>query len=269
MDQAFALSMTNSAVFSDGLGERRRLADPAGKEAVDVWYVNDELAAAPSFESSLRTRVTHLAGFRHPCFSHVRSVDRVSNGTLLAVTSDAAVGTRLSELLQGAEQRHMPFDIHTSLWVTRQLLSAVATLHEQDREIAHGALAPERLVITPRGRLVILDHVTGSALEQLRYSHQRYWKDLRVALPRSAGLPRFDHRVDVTQIGVVALSLMLGRLLKEYRVPGKVERAGRIGAGDLNQGRPRAAVAGSARMAVASAPTRVAFRVCVGGRSGR
>jgi serine/threonine protein kinase len=223
MDKSFApLSTTTPVVFSDGLGELRRVTDPAGKEAVDVWYVNDELAAVPSFESALRNRVSRLAGFRHPYFSHVRRVDRLNNGTLLAVTSDATPGIRLSELLQGAEQRHMPFDIHTALCVTRQLIPAVATLHEQGREISHGALAPERLVISQRGRLIVLDHVMGSALEQLRYSHQRYWKDLRVALPRSAGLPQFDHRVDVTQIGVVALSLMLGRLLKEYEYPGRL-----------------------------------------------
>jgi hypothetical protein len=223
MDQAIAPLPTSAAVvFSDGLGERRRVSDPTGKEAVDVWCVNEELAAVPSFESALRDRVSELADFRHPGFSHVRGVDRLINGTLLAVLSDAVPGTRLSDLLVGAEQRHLPFDIGTALCVTQQLVSAVAMLHEHAGEIVHGALAPERLVITPRGRLVVVDHAMGSALEQLRYSHQRYWKDLRVALPRSVGLPQFDRRVDVTQIGVVALSLMLGRLLKEDEYPTKL-----------------------------------------------
>ena len=210
-----------TVVFCDGLGERRRETDLTGKEAVDIWCVNDELAAVPAFESALRDRVSHLAGFRHSYFSHVRGVDRVNNG-LLAVMSDAVPGTRLSDLLLGAEQHDLPFDIRSALCVIRQLVPAVATLHEHGRDIAHGALAPERLVITPRGRLVVVDHAMGSAFEHLRYSHQRYWKDLRVALPRSAGLPQFDHRVDVTQIGVVALSLMLGRLLKDDEYPGRL-----------------------------------------------
>ena len=49
-----------------------------------------------------------------------------------------------------------------------------------------------------------------------------YWKDLRVALPRSASLPIFDHRVDVLQAGVVALSLILGRGLHDDDYPTKV-----------------------------------------------
>jgi hypothetical protein len=41
-------------------------------------------------------------------------------------------------------------------------------------------------------------------------------------VPRSAGLPRFDPRVDVTQIGLVALSLILGRGLTDDEYPTKV-----------------------------------------------
>ena len=104
----------------------------------------------------------------------------------------------------------------------RQLVPAIVALHAHDHEIAHGALAPERIVITPRAQLTIVDHAVGGALEHLRFSHQRYFKDLRVALPRSAGLPHFDHRVDVMQIGVVALSLILGRLLHDDEYPAKL-----------------------------------------------
>ncbi|MGE3707378.1 MAG: PEGA domain-containing protein, partial [Vicinamibacterales bacterium] len=65
-------------------------------------------------------------------------------------------------------------------------------------------------------------YVLGAALEQLHYSQDRYWQDLRVALPHSAGLPRADQRGDVTQIGVIALSLVLGRLLRDDEYPSKV-----------------------------------------------
>jgi hypothetical protein len=58
--------------------------------------------------------------------------------------------------------------------------------------------------------------------EQLRYSRERYWTELRVPLPRTAGLSRFDQRADVTQIGVVALSLILGRLLHDDEYPSRV-----------------------------------------------
>ena len=61
----------------------------------------------------------------------------------------------------------------------------------------------------------MVEYVLGAALEQLRFSRDRYWRELRIPLPSSPGLPRFDHRADVTQIGVVALSLVLGRMLRD------------------------------------------------------
>ena len=50
-----------------------------------------------------------------------------------------------------------------------------------------------------------------------------YWKELHVALPPSVGLARFDDRVDITQLGVVALVLILGRPLHEDEYPGAIE----------------------------------------------
>jgi len=38
---------------------------------------------------------------------------------------------------------------------------------------------------------------------------------LRVAVPSGAGIPRLTHRVDVMQLGMVALALVLGRPLGE------------------------------------------------------
>jgi len=224
MDPAIArVAAPTPVAFRDGLGERRRITDPTGKDLIDVLCLSSELTSVPSFEFTLRERVSRLASFRHPYFAYVRGVDRMSQGdSTLAVMSDATPGERLSEILAGAEDHHVPLDIGAALCLIRQLLPAIATLHEHERDAAHGALAPERLVITPRARLVVVDYAMGGALEQLRYSHQRYWKDLRIALPRSAGLPRFDHRVDVTQVGVVALSLILGRLLREDEYPSRV-----------------------------------------------
>jgi hypothetical protein len=223
MDPVLArpLAPSPTIVFRDGLGERRRVTDPTGKESVDLWYVGGELSGA-ALEASLRERVNRLAGFQHSSVAHVHSVDRVNAGATLAIISESAFGVRLSDLLAAAEQHHIALDISTALCVIRQYLPAIAALYEHDGEIAHGALAPERLVISPRAELTVVDHAMGASIAQLRYSHQRYWKDLRVALPRSASLPIFDHRVDVFQSGIVALSLILGRGLHDDEYPMKV-----------------------------------------------
>jgi hypothetical protein len=116
----------------------------------------------------------------------------------------------------------MTLDISASVRLIRQLVAAVAMLHENARDVAHGAIGPERIIVTPNARIVIVEYVLGAALEQLHFSQERYWKELRIALPPSTGLPRFDHRADVTQIGLVALSMILGRLLHEDEYPSRV-----------------------------------------------
>src|SRR5204863_7801602 len=77
------------------------------------------------------------------------------------------------------------------------------------------------LIVTPDGRLIIAEYVAGAALEQLRYSRERYWIELGIPLPRTAGLSRFDQRADMTQIGVVTLALLLGRSLREDEYPSR------------------------------------------------
>jgi len=57
----------------------------------------------------------------------------------------------------------------------------------------------------------------GDHAHLLRMSHDQFWKELRVACPRSATAAPLDLRADITQIGVVALSLVLGRALRDVR----------------------------------------------------
>ena len=222
MNQTAASFQPSSVVvFRDGLGERRRVTDSTGRESLDLLCLNGEMVAVAAFEAAVRERADSLADFRHPSFCDLRGVERLSGGTV-AVVADAVPGSRIADLLSAAVEHHLTLDINGALCLIRQLVPAVEALHEHNREIIHGALNIERLVVTPRARLVVVDHVLGSALEQLHYSHQRYWKDLRVALPRSAGQPKFDSRVDVTQIGVVALQLILGHPLADEDYPMKL-----------------------------------------------
>jgi len=220
---ALPLSSPAGAAFVDGLGERRQIVDPTGNETIELLCLRSELAAVPSFEFALRERVSRLANFRHSSYGRVRSVERLADReTALAVVSDHTEGVRLSDMLVNAEERRLGLDINIALCLIRQLVPAVAMLHQSGRDAAHGAIGPERLVVTPNARLVIVEYVLGGALEQLHYSQERYWHQLRIPLPRAAGLPRFDQRADVTQIGVVALSLILGRPLRDDEYPSRI-----------------------------------------------
>ncbi len=227
MERAAASNFSPAAVaFVDGLGERHNILDPSGSETLEVLCVRDELAAVPSFEFALRERVSRLATFRHSSFVRVRAVERLTDRhATLAVVSDAVTGTRLSDLLVQAADRRVNLDINSALCLIRQLVPAVAALHEHARDIqgfAHAAIAPERLLVTPNGRLLVVEYVMGAALEQVRFTPERYWHDLRLAVPKTTNLPRFDQRVDVAQMGIVALSLVLGRLIREEEYPARV-----------------------------------------------
>jgi serine/threonine protein kinase len=219
---AVPASASSSVLFQDPLGERRQMADASGADTLELLCLRSDLTSVPAFEFALRERVSRLANFRHAYYGRVRSVDRLNDGATLALVSDRVPGVRLSELLEVAEKRHLTLDINTAFSLIRQLVPAVALLHEHARDVAHGAIGPERLVITANARLVIVEHVLGAALEQLRFSQERYWQELRIPVPRSTGLPRFDHRADVMQMGIVALSLVLGRSLQPDEYPGQI-----------------------------------------------
>jgi hypothetical protein len=208
------MALPSRGVFQDPLGERRLVPDRSGGEPLELLCLRGELTSAPSFEFALRERAGRLAGFHHPSYARVRGVERLGGGAL-GLVSDQTPGVRLSRILGDVERQHLPLDITTALALLRQLVPAIAVLHESARDVAHGAIGPERLVVTTNARLVVVEHVLGPALEQLRLSHADYWRELRIPVPRLAGLPSLDQRADVMQIGAVALALILGRVLRE------------------------------------------------------
>ncbi len=211
-----ATNVTNASrpvEFSDGFGVRRRTADPATPEAVEILRIDQALAGASSFEFMLRERVSRLANFRHAAFARVRRVDRLDGGRTLALVSDVPDGVRLSTLIADGAALGVPLDVNAALQLIRQLVPAIATLHQNARDVSHGTLAPERIVVTSQGKVVVTEHALGAAVEQLAYSRERLWKDLRVAVSSGAGVVRLNHRVDVMQIGIVGLALVLGRTM--------------------------------------------------------
>ena len=153
----------------------------------------------------------------------MRAVERLDPRTsTVVVISDRVRGVRLSEVLATAERQGIALELNAALCLIRQLVSAVAAFHEAAPDSCHGAISPDRLVITQEGRLVVVEYVLGPALEELRFSQERYWRELGIALPHTFGLPRFDLFADVTQVGAVALALVLGRRLTPDEYPAKI-----------------------------------------------
>jgi hypothetical protein len=204
-------------VFEDALGTRHH-ADAPGGEPLEVLELREQFSTE-TFEATLRERVTILAGFHSTWFAQVRTVQRINqNASKLFVVYDRVHGARLSTVLQVARDQHSPLDVNATLCLIRQLVAAIALLHEKLPSVAHGAISTERIIITPKARLVVTDHVLGSALEQLRSSADDYWRGLRIPLPNEVQ-PTFDQRADVMQIGTLALELILGRPVDRDEYP--------------------------------------------------
>jgi hypothetical protein len=204
-------------VFEDALGTRHH-ADAPGGEPLEVFELREQFSTE-AFEAALRERVTVLAGFHSTWFAQVRTVQRINqNASKLFVVFDRVHGARLSTILALARDHHAPIDVNATLCLIRQLVAAVALLHEKLPSMAHGAISTERIIITPKARLVVTDHALGSALEQLHYSADQYWQDLRIPLPNEVR-PTFDQRADVMQIGTLAMELILGRPVDRDEYP--------------------------------------------------
>src|SRR4029453_19155323 len=91
--------------FEDGLGRRYRPGARNAETPPEILCFRHELTDVPSFEFSLRERVSRLADFRHPYYARIRKVDRLNDdrGTV-ALMSDCAPGIRLAEILATIER---------------------------------------------------------------------------------------------------------------------------------------------------------------------
>jgi len=223
MDPAIARTSSSTPVaFQDGLGQRR-LSVSATNESLELLALREELTAVSSFEFALRDRVSRLSSFQSEHYGRVRGVERIGkSGTTLAIVSEHVPGVRLSEVLAFAESRLLPIETNAALCLIRQLIHALALLHQKMPDVCHGAVGPERIIVTPQARLVLVEHVLGAALDQLHYTHEQYWKTLRIPLARTGSGPQFDRRSDITQAGVTALALIIGRPIAEDDYPTRI-----------------------------------------------
>lgn len=211
----------SSPLAVDGFGRRSVAMDADRGDQVERLELAPNLVAHPGFVTALAERVARSAAVRHTSYVQLRRVDRPSPDQLVLV-SDHTPGWRLSELLAKSHATGAVLDITILISVVRQLLPAVALYSRHNRDAAIGALGIERLIVTPQGRLVIAEHAFGPAIEKLNLGRDRLWRDFRVTMPPSAGLPRSNQRADANAVGVVALSVLLGRPLALDEYPGQL-----------------------------------------------
>ena len=120
-----------------------------------------------------------------------------------------AGGLRASEVIRAAREREIVPDLALGLYVAAETLGALRALHA--RSCPHGALALERLVVTPDGSVVVADYLFAEALGALRFSPHRLWRELGLVVHN--GDAPFTPEADVRQTALVALAFIIGRPL--------------------------------------------------------
>lgn len=203
-------------VFRDGLGERHLHADRRTGTLVELWRLRPELAA---YRTAVTEQARALDGFEHPRFARVRGVVTTPEGRL-TIVSDHVPGLRLSALQQLVRDRQEVVDVDAALYIARSMLRALGAFEERT-DLTHGAVGLERTVLTPRGRLVLLEPVLGTAFERIGLAAGAVWRLCGVARPLAS--PGASHP-DVVQVAVALLSLLLGRPLARDEYPDLVDR---------------------------------------------
>jgi hypothetical protein len=213
--------------FEDGFGKRVPIVDRATGESLEYLCLRPELAALPAFVSAVRERIARFAGLDDPRFARVYRIEVLPPDTPdgpegLAVVSQRPSGDRLAGILQTAEEHGLLVDIENFSQLVRQIVSAVACLHQAFPGAAHGSVGPGRIFVTPESGIVLIDYVYAPALEALNIPRDRMWQQFRLAIPPLAGRLRIDRRTDAVQIGMVVLSLLLARAIREDEFPNRL-----------------------------------------------
>ena len=207
------------APFSDALGYRVLGFDKKSGDRLEMLRLRPQLASSPAFEAAVRERQRRLADFRHAAYARVRQIDRpAGQNAALAIVSNYADGQRLSELLRSAQSNAVPIELIVGMCLLQQMVAAVAQLHAIGGDLSHGALNPERVVVTPAGRIVITEYVAGAGLGSLGLTPQQAWQDYRLALPSDGG-EAFTQASDVYQLGYLGLTLVSGRSIYDRQYP--------------------------------------------------
>ena len=199
---------------ADPIGDRLLMFDNSRGPSLELLRFSWRVAGSADFETALRERVDLLSQFRHEAFAKIRAVEMLEPERDLTLVSNYVPGKRLSESF--AALRGPVF----AAWLIRELIPALADFQQHARGLAHGALTGDRIVLTPEGRLVIVEHVLGSALQRLQLTRSELWLRFGIATPPgTSGAAVLDPQADVFQLALVAVGVLIGRPLASYEYP--------------------------------------------------
>jgi hypothetical protein len=210
------LSSISASGLIDGLGRRVLAFDRETGVMLERLVLRPELAA---FEAAIKERVDLLAAIDDERFARPGTVQRDRETGDLAVVSEFVAGSRLSDIIESAEEAGLIPGVDVALGFLLEALPAISTFHNVTG-FAHGLIEPSRMLITPgAGQVVFLDPSFGSVVERLALSRHRLWTELGIAGAHAAGPVHLDPAGDISQLVLSAMMLVIGRRLREHEYP--------------------------------------------------
>jgi hypothetical protein len=208
-EQEISLDGDRWSGFRDRFGEREVGIDSNGTP-IELLRLVKEFTPV---EEPLAERVAKLKRFERAGIARAFRVEHDDNKVRprLVLVSERIAGMRLSELLtRGIGQSAVP-DIGAAMFVMRRLFAAADSVRKASN-IAHLAIAPERVIITPRAEVVIVEIAIAGAIEALLASHS--WPKSMPLVNVDADPARDGHRIDIARIARIGIAMMLGRTLE-------------------------------------------------------
>jgi hypothetical protein len=208
-------SFISSSGHVDGLGRRLLTFNRESGAMMERLHLRPELSA---FESAIRQRLELLAAFEDDRFARPYQVERNTETGELTVLSEFIAGSRLSDLLEAAQDTGLVPGVDVALGFLLDALPALSVFHKTTGS-AHGLIDPTRIVIATGGQMVFLDCAFGAVVERLGLSRSRLWTELGLASAPPPARVSLDVPADIAQLALCGVMLVLGRRLREEEYP--------------------------------------------------
>ena len=205
-EQEIQLDADRWSGFRDSFGEREVGIDADGSPIELVRLVRE---FAPA-ESALAGRVAALAKADLPCVGRPLRLehDDQKKRPRLVLVSERVAGVRLSEAMTRGASRSVVPDIGAAMYVLRRLFTMASALEKASR-VSHFVIAPERVVITPRAEVVIIEAALAAGAEALAETGT-FPKSLKLALS-GVGHKKHGVRLEIARIARLGVAMMIGR----------------------------------------------------------
>jgi hypothetical protein len=190
-------------------------------DAFEALRLAASLAGDPRCTPALSAGVEAVSGFVHPAFHPAPTIERLPSAEERPViVSRYTPARRVIDLLADAQATGRPITTSTTLFIVREVLSAVRALHAHGPGVFHGAIGPERVLVTPDLQVLVVEHALGPMLAAVAAGGAgEVVRRCGIPVPDGEDRPSFSALTDQYQIALVGLALLVGRRIGHDECP--------------------------------------------------